>query len=412
MQTTSRATPALFNLRHLRAFIATAQSGGVSRAAAQLLRAQSVVTRAIHKLEEAIDAPLFERRAKGVELTVYGRALLFRAQRAAGELEQACVDMQPLTGRDPPSPTAPVFSMQTSVRHLSAFLLLVEVHRMQEVASRLGISQPAVSAAIRAMEGGLRTALFIRAPAGLYPNPAARALAHRVKLAFAELRHAEDELAALRGEDAGHVRVGVLPLSRTAIVIPRAIARLVARYPRMHVALRDGAFDTQEDALRSGELDFIFGALRDFTRDPELVCEAFFEDRLALIVRKGHPLAGIKRLPIARLRENSWVLNRPDTPGRDRLEAAFRTRGMAAPRVVVETGSLAMTRALLLETDFITALSPDQFEREIAAAMLAVLPIEFPETARPIGVIRRRTSVLPPSAERLIQSLREVCHAM
>lgn len=410
---THSTSPALvgMKLRYLRAFVAVARSGGITKAATHLLRAQSVVTRAIGKLEQALAVPLFERRAQGLALTVYGRTLLARAERAAEQLVQARADMQPLCARGLPSATAPVFSMQTSRRHLDAFLQLVELHHMSEVARRLSISQPAVSAAIREIEGGLRTRLFVRTPSGLFPNPAARVLARRVRLAFAELRHAEEELASLRGIDAGHARVGVLPLSKTAIVMPRAIARLTARYPAVRVTLRDGAFDTQEDALRSGELDFIFGALRDFPRDSDLIGEALFDDRLCLIVRAGHPLARARRLSWQRLAGFAWVLNRPGTPGRERLEAAFQQRGLALPRVVIETGSLAMTHGLLLETDFITALSPDQFEREIAAGMIAVLPLELPETVRPIGVIRRRNSVLPPSSERLILALRDVVHA-
>lgn len=398
-------------LRHLRAFIAVARSGGVTKAAARLLRAQSVVTRAVHKLEAALGVPLFERRAQGVEPTVYGQALLVRAERAAEQLSQARTDMQPLCPRGLPSVTAPVFSMQTSQRHLDAFLMLVELHHMSEVARRLSISQPAVSAAIRELEGGLRTPLFVRAPSGLFPNPAARMLARRVRLALAELRHAEEELASLRGMDVGHTRVGVLPLSKTAVVMPRAIARLTERYPAVRVTLRDGAFENQEDALRSGELDFVFGALRDFPRDSDLVGEPLFEDRLCLIVRATHPLARTRRVTLRHSEDFPWVLNRPGTPGRERLERAFQRRGINLPRVIIETGSLAMTRALLLEADFITALSPDQFEHEIAAGLIAVLPPELPETVRPIGVIRRRNSVLPPSAERLIQALREVVHA-
>ena len=68
-------------LRHLRAFLAVADQGSANRAGAALYRAQSAVSRSIRKLEQELGAALFERRARGMLLTEYGRALLVRARR-------------------------------------------------------------------------------------------------------------------------------------------------------------------------------------------------------------------------------------------------------------------------------------------------------------------------------------------
>lgn len=400
----------MLNLRQLRAFIAVAESGGVTRAAEQILRAQSAVTRAVHELEETLAVPLFERRPGGMRTTAYGRVLLLRARRAAGELAQAAADMQALCGKGLPSRAAPVFSMQIASRRLQAFVLMVELHSMPEVGRRLGITQPAVSAAIRELEESVRVALFTRTLRGVFPTPAARALALRAKLALAELRHAEEEINSLQGITAGHARIGALALSRTGIIVPRAIARLVKRHPGVRVTLVEGAFATQEEALRSGELDFVFGTLREFPRGSDLEGEALLDDQLALVVRAAHPLARRRSPAWDELHGFPWVLNRAGTPGRERLEKAFRARGLALPRVVIDTGSLAMTRALLLESDCITALSPHQLEHELRARLLASLPFDLPETTRSLGFIRRRGSVLSPSAELVMGALREVVH--
>ena len=81
-----------YSLRWLRAFIAVADCGAVSRAALQLHREQSAVTRAVHELERAIGAALFERHHGGMLPTPTGQVLLRRARRAAAELEQARLD--------------------------------------------------------------------------------------------------------------------------------------------------------------------------------------------------------------------------------------------------------------------------------------------------------------------------------
>ncbi|WP_189552377.1 LysR family transcriptional regulator [Streptomyces lavendofoliae] len=78
-------------LRHLEHFVAVAEEGNVTRAAARLHLAQSGLSASVRALERELGAELFVRTARGVELTEAGRALLPEARRtldsaaAAGE---------------------------------------------------------------------------------------------------------------------------------------------------------------------------------------------------------------------------------------------------------------------------------------------------------------------------------------
>ena len=86
-------------LRHLRAFLAVADHGSAYQAGAALFRAQSAVSRSIHKLEHELGVELFERRARGMLLTEYGRALLVRARRVHAEMQRARTELAPLQKR-------------------------------------------------------------------------------------------------------------------------------------------------------------------------------------------------------------------------------------------------------------------------------------------------------------------------
>ncbi len=336
-----------------------------------------------------------------MSLTAIGEILLQRARRAASELEQARRDVQAFSSPTAPPRPASLYAMQIGNTRLAALVALAELHHVSAVAEHLGVTQPAVSAAIRTLEETLQTKLFERTSRGLFPTPAAIALATRIKLAFAELRHAAEEIAAMRGIRRGHVRVGVLALSRSAVIVSRAVARLTRAQPNVRISLLEGSFATQELALRSGEVDFVFGALREFPPGSDFTGEPLLEDRLSVVVRGGHPLVGKARVSLRELAGRYWVLNRSGTPGRDRLEATFRARRLEPPRVVVETGSLGMTLSILLETDLLTALSRQQVEPELRVGMLSVLPVELPLTTRWIGIIRRKGSIPSPSAELL-----------
>jgi DNA-binding transcriptional LysR family regulator len=80
-------------LRDLHVFFAVAQFGSMGKAGAHLGISQPVVSEVISDLEHALRVRLFDRSPKGVELTVYGRALLARGRAAFDELRQGINDI-------------------------------------------------------------------------------------------------------------------------------------------------------------------------------------------------------------------------------------------------------------------------------------------------------------------------------
>lgn len=84
----------------MRSFLAVADTGSVTAAAARLGRTQSAVSLQIKRLEDSLGQPLFQRLARGVELTARGRQLLPYARRVTALLAEAAVALRekPLSG--------------------------------------------------------------------------------------------------------------------------------------------------------------------------------------------------------------------------------------------------------------------------------------------------------------------------
>ncbi len=389
-------------LRHLRAFLAVADEGSANRAGATLYRAQSAVSRAIQKLEADLGVELFERRARGMLLTEYGRALLVRARRAQAELARARSELAAIDKDSVRN--APIFAMVAHERRTHAFVALTEHHHMPSVAETLGITQPAVSMAIRELEDSVGVPLFERTPRGMIPTEAGAALALRLKRALAEVRHAVADIAALRGIAQGTVTVGALPLSRTRL-LPEAIAGVVAAHPGLRVATVEGSFETLAAGLRAGDLDFIVGALRPPEYASDLEGVPLADDALGIVSRAEHPWARRRRIAEADLAKARWVLPRVNTPNRTLFERAWKARGLPAPDVVVETSDLAVLRGVLRNSDLVTAISPRQLSYELAEGLLRVLPIPLPDTRRVIGITRRADSLVWPGAKILMDEL-------
>jgi LysR family transcriptional regulator of gallate degradation len=397
------------NLRHLLAFSAVAATGSVTQAGEALFRVASAVTRSVAELEASLGVALFERKARGMLLNVYGEAVRVRAQRVEQEFAAACQELAGGSGSGAPRgglEARALLAAMFSGRRLALFAGLSDLHNMPAVAAAFGVTQPAISALVRELETRTGRALFTRSARGATPTRAGQQLAFRCKRALAELRAIESDLAALRGAVEGRVVVGALPLSRT-LILPRAVAALVARHPRLHVSTVESPYEALAGALRSGEVDFIIGALRPPADVKDLVQEPLFVDRISLIVRAGHPLARRRCIDRAALQQAQWVLSRPGSPSRELLERAFRETADPPPVPAVETGDLALLRGLLLQSDMVTAISAHQLHFEIEAGTLVVLD-HLESTARQIGITQRRNALPSPAAKALVDAVRSV----
>jgi LysR family transcriptional regulator, regulator for genes of the gallate degradation pathway len=397
----------VLNTRHLQAFVTVARSGSVIQSSRLVRRAQSAVTRTIKELEKDIGVLLFERRSQGMLLTEFGRALLGRVERAFAEMDTARAAFKAACPAVKSIARAPIFSLSVSRQRLLVFVELVEQRHMGAVADSLGISQPAASQALREIETGLGVTLFSRTPGGMQPTPLSALLAMHIRRALAEIRAGEVEIGSLQGAITGRVVVGTLSLGRTRL-LPAAIIGLTRNYPNLTVATIEGSFEHLAMRLRAGDIDFMLGALREAEHTIGLVRDIVVHDVLSLVVGKAHPLARKRQPTLSDLNGANWVLPPRGTPTRELLESAMKAKGLSEPRVAVETADLAITRGLLIGSPMITAVSAHLYHHEIAAKLLAVLPVSLPETRRAIGILQRSASS-PSLAARLLM---EQIHAI
>jgi DNA-binding transcriptional LysR family regulator len=85
----------------------------------------------------------------------------------------------------------------------------------------------------------------------------------------------------------------------------------------------------------------------------------------------------------------SWIVPSIGTPLRGQWEQMFAVAGLDPPRVAIECGSVIIVRQLLIQTDFLTLLSPDQVAVELEAGWLARIGAAPGDPSRTIGVTTR-----------------------
>jgi LysR family transcriptional regulator of gallate degradation len=399
------------SLRQLKAMLYVFRFKNLTRAANKLNRSQTAITKAVAKLEKQLGVQLFERSSVGMAPTVYGEVLARRVEHAEAELQAAGVAYRKFNTKVNPLQNIPLFTMDVSYKLLSSFIALYDTRGVAAAANQLGVTRSAIYRSIRQIEELLEGTLFERDPSVLTPTSYCHVLAMHVKIAFAQFRHAIEDIANIKGITCGKVVIGTLPYTRT-ILTPRAINHLIEKNPNLEISTREGPYVIQEALLRSGEIDFIVGATRPDNSDNDLISEELFEDQLAIIVRKDHPLLFKPDLSLSDLKDYHWVLPLKGTPSRNLFDTVLASHDIAHPAHTIETSSLTTIRALLLESDHISLLSDHQIYYDKLFGLLRSLPIELKDTYRPIGVTMHARVQLSPAAQLFLESLREVVSSL
>jgi LysR family transcriptional regulator, regulator for genes of the gallate degradation pathway len=391
------------NLRHLHTFGEVARLGSVSAAARAVHISQPAVTQAVAGVERYFGVSLLTRSNSGVALTAAGELCARRIERSISHLRDAVAELTRSRNFD--------FDATRLMRsaHLHALSAVVE-HRNFSLAARAEhMSQPSVHRAARELERLIGVPLFEKTSFGITPTREADKLARRARLAFAEIAQARAEVHALNGGESGRTVIGAMPLARSFLV-PTALLEFTQQYPEHSVAIVEGTYEHLLASLRSGEADFLIGALRNPAPVADVVQEHLFDDPLAIIVRAKHPLVSRKRVTVAALSRYPWIVPRAGTPLRAHFQEMFETAGLPAPTRAIECNSLIATRALLLESDRIMLLSAHQIHYELEAGLLVALPHPAGDVERPIGLTMRH-DWHPTDSQRTLLEIVRRCSA-
>src|ERR1044072_4835520 len=159
----------------------------------------------------------------------------------------------------PPANLSRRIDQRLKLRELQVLSTVVDCGSMVKAASQLGMSQPAISAAIANLEAGLGVQLLDRGPRGVEPTIYARALLSRGRVAFHELRQGLKDIESLLDPTSGEIRVGC-PEGMAAGFVPAVIDRLCRGHPRVVVHVVKAQTGPQQfRELRDGDVDIMLG---------------------------------------------------------------------------------------------------------------------------------------------------------
>ena len=284
------------------------------------------------------------------------------------------------------------------LRDLHILMAVVQCGSMAKAAVHLGVSQPAVSEAIADLESALGVRLLDRSRRGVELTNYGTTLLKYGKAAFDELRQGVKEIEFLSDPTAGELRIGCPESISSGPLLP-IIERLSERYPRVRVHVEQFSTPTLEfPELERRDIDLVLARLNPAPANKpadSVNVEILFNDRFCFAAGVGSQWARRRKINLAELVGEPWILTPLDSPGSAAVMEVFRVNGLALTRISVTTYSVHLRNGLVANGRFLTALPASILA--LNSGHLCELPIALPMPPWPVAIVTAKKRALNPA---------------
>jgi len=301
------------------------------------------------------------------------------------------------------------------LRDLHVFCTVVQNGSMAKAAARLGVSHPTVSEVIADLEHTFSVRLFDRGPHGVEPTAYGDALLKRCVAAFDELKQSARDIEFLTDSTSGELRIGCAE-SLSAAILPAVIERFSQQYPRVCLSVDAVVTGTPEiPRLRDRSLDLVLARMRplgDHHYADDLEVEILFDEELVIVAGMRNPWARRRKIDLAELKNEPWILTSADNWNHVMIAEAFRARGLEVPNITLKTLSIHLRANLLGSGRFITALPRSVVRLYAQRFSFKILPVDIPIRPWPVAIVTLKHRTLSPVVTRFIDCTREVAKSV
>ncbi|MFF5564428.1 LysR substrate-binding domain-containing protein [Streptomyces sp. NPDC012623] len=308
------------------------------------------------------------------------------------------------TGR-PPAQALPR-AKQPSLSQLRAFAAVAEHLHFRDAAAAIGMSQPALSGALSALEEVLGVQLVERTTRRVLLSPAGERLAARAQAVLHAVGALLDEAEAVRAPFTGVLRLGVIP-TVAPYLLPSVLRLVQERYPALDLQVHEEQTSSLLEGLTAGRLDLLLLAVP--LGQPAVTELPLFEEDFVLVAPDGHEFGGRRDLPRAALRELPLLLLDEGHCLRDQALDICREAGRADGAPVTTTAAGLSTLVQLVAGGLGVTLLPRTAVRVETgrADRLATGYFADPAPARRIALAMRTGAARAAEFEEFAAALRE-----
>ena len=296
-----------------------------------------------------------------------------------------------------------------NIVQLKAFVAVADRGSFSAAARELGLSQPAVTMQIQALEADLGVTLLDRRYRSTIPTEAGQALLPKARAILDELRAAREELASMADHVGGHL---VIAASTTPgqYVLPRLLGGFLERYPAVGVTLRvsDSANVVMDVAEGDAAVGMTGASNAAGTAAPRVSFEALGTDEILVIAHPDHPMTRRSGMALSELAEERFVVRELGSGTRAVVETALRDGGLEPERlhVALELGTNEAIVSAVEGGLGVGTVSRWAADKALSLGTVAALDVEGFPVSRPFFLVASQRE-LPVAATAFADYLRE-----
>ena len=236
------------------------------------------------------------------------------------------------------------------VKRLRILREVAEAGSFSAAADSLHLTQSAVSQQIAALEREAGAILVDRNRGNLRLTDPGQALIGHTEAVLARLDEAERELKEIAGLRGGNVRMVSFPTAGATLVI-RAVAAFRRKHPKIGIQLTEAEPETSMPQLRAGDHDLAL--IYDYSasvipEDRDTERTLLLKERMQLALPKDHRLASRKKVSLAELADETWIIGTAAGGGacRGNVFGACRDAGFE-PQIGFESDDYQVHQSLI-----------------------------------------------------------------
>ena len=271
-----------------------------------------------------------------------------------------------------------------TLRQLRIFEAAARHLHFGRAARELHLTQPAVSIQLKQLETQAGMPLFEHMGRRVHLTAAGAELATHARAIIARLREAEDAIAGLRGSGGGELHLAVT--STAKYFAPKLLAEYRRLHPQVKVRLSVSNREAVVRELSENTVDL--AVMGRAPRGLDTVATAFARHPLAIVAAPEHPLARRRRIELAQLGADTFLIRERGSGTRHAMEQMFSEEGFT-PVETIEMSSNETIKQAVMAGMGVSFLSLHTAGLELATGRLCVLRVAGTPVMRDWFVIHR-----------------------
>ena len=289
---------------------------------------------------------------------------------------------------------------------LNVFCKVVETKSFSKAARFVHLSQPTVSSHIRDLEAHFGCRLIDRLSRQAVPTAAGRLLHGYARRLLALREEAESALSEHQGRMRGKLVIGGSTIPG-GYLLPAVLGVFKKRYPDVRVSLHIEDTSGIVAGILAGTLEV--GVVGAEVKNRNIVQEKVLNDHMKLIVAAGHPWAAKKKVPLAALLAEPFIVRERGSGTLASIQESLARagHGLEEFHIVAEMGSTEAIRHAIKNRVGVSIMSTLAVDNELANGDLRALAVEGVDLTRSFYLTRHRQRSLSPLGEAFIEVLKK-----